>query len=207
MNFNTLDKLNSTKLVYVINTLTELDEIDWLHIKTSIPIDVYIEQLPLFGKYFKHNNIEEALKYSETIIESFIRDKRPNLLIVHSKGITTITNLIFKNIWKGPIVLLSPIPNNCNHLSLSALNNYDDNDDDEWDIQWRSVIKILEENEGRISIGFGNTTDEKMFVEDYVTEAAKRNGWFLKKVKGDHDWLQDPDNWNSIGELIDFAIN
>ena len=70
-----------------------------------------------------------------------------------------------------------------------------------------SIIKMLEKNKGKIAIGFGNTSDETMFIETYITNAAKRNSWFVKKVIGDHDWLQDPNNWNVIGELIDFVLH
>lgn len=190
------------KTILAINTLTELDAIDW-HILTSH--NVYVEKLPDFGRYFKTNDIEAALLYAEPIITDLISKLRPDLLVVHSKGVALITYLLSKKLWTGPILLLSPIPNRCSHLGFPG-KVFESSTEDEWTMLWRSTLHMLKKHDAAIAFCIGDTIDEKVLIKEFVETACDENGWLFQKVNGDHDWLYNPKNWLTLHEIISLII-
>jgi hypothetical protein len=47
--------------------------------------------------------------------------KSEDALLLQSKGVGIATYLAFHKIWQGPLVLLSPIPNACEHISGGSM--------------------------------------------------------------------------------------
>jgi len=210
------DKNNAIKQiinVLVINTLTELcNKLEWNIISTKYKLNLTFEFLPEFKDHFKPGYIEDALVYADPILRNLIQTTNPNILIVHSKGVAIVTYLAFHNIWTGNVILSSPIPNTCNHLSqfIEKDNNKNENnkeeEEDTWLGEWNAIIKVLERIKGKIGIGIGNSFDEEELIESYLLKASQQNNWLIKKSKGDHDWLYQQENLPAIAELIEYVI-
>jgi hypothetical protein len=58
--------------------------------------------------------------------------KSEDALLLQSKGVGIATYLAFHKIWQGPLVLLSPIPNACEHISGGS-----------WEAEWNSTMQLL----------------------------------------------------------------
>ncbi|CAE7564770.1 unnamed protein product, partial [Symbiodinium microadriaticum] len=125
-----------------------------------------------------------------------------------------LTHLVEIRRWTGPSVLLSPIPNSCDHIAAASRT---------WEEQWLDSMSILRRHEiSPIVIGVGSSSDEQMLILDMMEEAGicgplvRREfatstgawfqecpGWEIFIFPGDHGWKQDPTNSMHVAFLLD----
>jgi len=129
----------------------------------------------------------------------------------HSEHENLHSHLAAKDIWTGPSVLLSPIPNTCNHIQ-----------GDSWEEEWISTLNLLIlKNVGPIAIGVGTSSDEQSLIVDMIEEAQvcgsiygnefrkkfeRCLSWSLFSFPGDHGWRTETSNAPNIALLIDAVI-
>lgn len=143
--------------------------------------------------------------YAEPIMRKRIQECHPDVLVVHSKGVALATYLIDKGLWNGPVVLSSPIPNQCEHLDKYK-SGAGEEGDDEWEKDFDAVVKVLEKLGDKVSIGIGSSFDEITLIDEFLKDACLRNKWLIKKADGDHRWYKLERNWPIIGELLDNVL-
>eukprot|EP00566_Odontella_aurita_P017466 CAMPEP_0113564898 /NCGR_PEP_ID=MMETSP0015_2-20120614/21879_1 /TAXON_ID=2838 /ORGANISM="Odontella" /LENGTH=271 /DNA_ID=CAMNT_0000467039 /DNA_START=166 /DNA_END=982 /DNA_ORIENTATION=- /assembly_acc=CAM_ASM_000160 len=168
----------------------------------------HIEELVLegFGDIMKFDGFQAALEKYERPIRDELARRNPDAILVSSKGLGILSFLASQGLWDGPAVLLSPIPNACNHIQGGS-----------WESEWSSTLKILEsEGVGPLAFGVGTSHDEKMLIIDEMEATGicgrvrsstntfeKCSKWFLYSFPGNHGWKNDPSNARNIALLID----
>jgi hypothetical protein len=158
-----------------------------------------------FGEIMKHHGFQVALDSSYSLLQKSIQQMRPDALLVASKGVGVVTFLALKGLWKGPVVLLSPIPNSCDHVIGGS-----------WESEWESTIKVLVDYEvGPVVIGVGSTTDEQFLITEQIEDTGLCGSldddfffencpkWHLRVAEGGHSWKSDPKNAMLVAEMID----
>ena len=110
-------------------------------------------RLPNFGPTMKEKGFQAALDEAEDLILSHLRASNPDALLLQSKGVGIATYLTFKKLWKGPVVLLSPIPNACDHILGGS-----------WEAEWNSTMQLLAQGKDIVAIGTGTSSDEQDFI-------------------------------------------
>jgi hypothetical protein len=168
-----------------------------------------------FGDTMRNNDegFQAALDRFEKDMELAIRRLNPSALVVASKGLNILTHLASKGIYTGPAVLLSPIPNECDHIHGTT-----------WEEQWTNSLKVLVETQvGPIAVGVGTSTDEKDLIVDMMNQTqlcgdlqegviggpmlfARCPDWSLRSFPGGHGWKGDPANAIHIASLIDKVL-
>ena len=160
-------------------------------------------KLERFGSLMRNQSFQVALEDSLEIVEDEL--KEVDGLILSSKGVGIATYLTWKGLWKGPLVLLSPIPNACEHILGGS-----------WEVEWKSTMELLSRS-GPVAIATGTSQDEELFVLESMEETGicgklqrgstthtfEKCPWILRSFQGDHDWKSDPENAQHIARLID----
>ena len=158
-------------------------EIDWRAVEGfSVARDRrdrwHVEELHLenFGRIMKEKDFQAALEDSEDLLVKRLEAEAVDALLIQSKGVGIASYLVWKGLWKGPIILLSPIPNACEHISGGS-----------WEVEWNSTMNLLVSMEP-VAIGTGNSRDEEDFIVD-----ARRIGcaWYPKHpfLNGCFSWM------------------
>ena len=93
--------------------------------------------------------------------------------------------------------MLSPIPNECEHLKQVA----DASIKDDFDRQLSGIFNILKHV--RVAIACGNTCDEQLLINECWQSISKENGWYFLEAEGDHDGIK---NVRVLTKLLDFAL-
>jgi len=206
----------STRTLLVINAANR--PVNWRAVeafntnKTTEQWSIREITLEQFGPVMKETSFQTALEHSEPQLRSiFSRTTStspppppPDALIVSSKGVGILTFLATQKLWNGPSLLLSPIPNVCDHIEGGS-----------WENEWKSTVTVLSShNVGPVVIGTGTSSDEQNFIVDILTDAqlcgrlSKRHrfekcpSWFLYSFPGDHSWRNDIDSAQNIAVLI-----
>mmetsp|Transcript_16204 Transcript_16204/g.23822 ORF Transcript_16204/g.23822 Transcript_16204/m.23822 type:complete len:239 (+) Transcript_16204:40-756(+) len=166
-----------------------------------------------FGETMFQRGFQAALEEVEDKLRLLMRLLNPNIVIVASKGLNVLTYLASMDIYNGPTILLSPIPNKCDHIHG---NN--------WKDQWTNSMKVLRDKVvGPIGIGIGTSSDEQSIIVDMMNETLvcgetfeETNGqiffqhcpaWFLRSFPGDHGWKNQDSNAINIASLIIRVLN
>jgi hypothetical protein len=184
-------------VLLVIDAMTELQNVAWDRLQTKSPVRAEFEALPRFAEFFKQNDIEEALQYAIPLVLLAIQHHSPDCLVVHSKGVAIVTYLYTHELWSGPVLLLSPIPNKCAHLQTTAAG------EDPWADDWASVLDILDNR--RVAIGLGDSIDEQVLIDEFIgPPASKKPNWLLLRAHGDHDWPSRPESRSTLESLLDW---
>jgi hypothetical protein len=161
-----------------------------------------------FGKIMKEQSFQSALDHFEPqlrdIFSGTSSHKPPDALIVSSKGVNIFTFLAAKGVWRGPSILLSPIPNACDHI-----------DGNSWETEWKSTMEsLVSHHRGPLGIGVGTSFDEQFLIVEMMEESGvcgkvKTNSffetcptWFLQSFEGTHSWKNDATNAPSVARLI-----
>ncbi|CAK9100973.1 Hypothetical protein SCF082_LOCUS47227 [Durusdinium trenchii] len=182
-------------------------EVDWPLVESFAKKSWSVQELKLdrFGPLMRNFSFQAALDDSEELLQKALTEKF-DALIASSKGVNVVTSLIQRHLWDGPLVLLSPIPNACDHIRGGG-----------WEEEWRSTMEVLM-NVGPVAIGTGTSQDEALFVVDGIAETElcgklikggsthrfeKCPGWILRSFQGDHGWKSDWTNAPHIARLID----
>lgn len=186
------------KRVLVIDAITDLHLIDWTKVPTKQNVQIEFESLPDFSKYFETGNIQKALENSKDTLQNRIQEFKPDLLVVHSKGVCLVTYLIVEKIYCGPAVILSPIINYCDHIKPVF--------EDDVDHFWERIGFILHTSGSKYAFGVGNSIDETELIFNDIQDMCHREEWPLLIFNGNHDWILDEDCWEGIGSLIDMLI-
>lgn len=198
----------STKRVLAIRAANS--EIDWTLVQSAANVQRpwLIDELllPDFGRKMMEKGFQHALEDAESLILSNLVSKNPDALLLQSKGVGIATYLAFHKIWQGPLVLLSPIPNACEHISGGS-----------WEAEWNSTMQLLRSTQ-LVAVGTGSSNDEQEFIVQSMEETAVcgkiRRGtishsfelcpsWILRSFPGDHRWKEQPENAKHIARLID----
>mmetsp|Transcript_3594 Transcript_3594/g.4750 ORF Transcript_3594/g.4750 Transcript_3594/m.4750 type:complete len:274 (+) Transcript_3594:147-968(+) len=164
-----------------------------------------------FGDTMQKEGFQAALNQWDSKLSQTIKLLQPCAVLVCSKGLNVLTHLAKENVWTGPSVLLSPIPNDCLH-----------NPGDSWESQWASSMDTLfSEVLGPIVIGVGTSLDEETLIVDMMEETQvcgsidrtqypktfeKCPSWSLYSFPGDHSWNKNIANAPDIALLIDEAL-
>eukprot|EP00435_Cladocopium_sp_Y103_P030015 s2034_g7.t1 len=131
-------------------------EIDWTLVQSAATVQRpwLIDELllPDFGRKMMEKGFQHALEDAEKLILINLFMKKPDVLLLQSKGVGIATYLAFHKIWQGPLVLLSPIPNACDHISGGS-----------WEAEWNSTMQLLRSTQ-IVAIGTGNSNDEQEFI-------------------------------------------
>lgn len=211
--------------------------VNWTHVESfsSRKWEVVFVDLAGFGDIMQTEGFQAALDENKPKLARAIKLLKPSVLLVKSKGLGILTSLVVDELWKGPSVLISPIPNMCEHVVKYSSYSEADNDDFEieasWELEWAGSINILiRHNVGPISIGVGSTSDEQTLIVDIIEEsklcgninfsnrttAEKWSGnhrvfehcklWNLHTFPGNHGWASEVANAPNIAYLIDEVI-
>lgn len=147
-------------------------QIDWRMVQSLAKRPWQIDELELhnFGPMMKEKGFQEALEASEDLILSSLRRLNPDALLLQSKGVGIATWLAFKELWKGPLLLLSPIPNACDHISGGS-----------WEAEWNSTMQLLRGPETPalarvVAIGTGTSSDEEDFIVQSIEDTGEERG-------------------------------
>lgn len=169
-----------------------------------IPVD-----LEGFGETMQKGNFQAALDKYEDKLRMLISLMNPIIIIVASKGLNILTHLANINVYNGPTILLSPIPNKCNHIHGET-----------WKEEWTSSMKVLKDKIiGPVGIGIGRSMDEQDLIMTQMNETlvcgdlslmkTKKRvvfehcpNWFLRSFPGDHYWKNQDSNAGNIASLI-----
>lgn len=209
-NFAATETATATRHVLAIRAANS--EIDWRAVEGfSVARDRRdrwrVEELHLenFGRIMKEKDFQAALEDSEDLLFQRLEAETVDALLIQSKGVGIASYLVWKDLWKGPIILLSPIPNACEHISGGS-----------WEVEWNSTMNLLVSMEP-VAIGTGNSRDEEDFIVESIQETdvcghirrgvtstfEKCPWWILRSFPGDHMWKNAPDNARHIARLID----
>ena len=151
--------LGSAKQVLAI--VAANSEIDWRMVESASVKDWLIDELPLpdFGQIMKERSFQDALDHSFEAIQGGLRGS-PDALLLQSKGLGIATWLASKGLWRGPLVLLSPIPNSCDHISGGS-----------WEAEWNATMQFLDPLRP-VAIGTGTSSDEEEFIVKSIEETG-----------------------------------
>lgn len=177
--------------------------------------------LPGFGNIMKQRGFQAALdKFHDKVVLA-IQKLDPAVILVASKGLGIVTHLAHQGIYSGAVVLLSPIPNECNHVSGTT-----------WEEQWTDSMSVLVNNGVEpIGVGVGTSLDEQTLIVDLMNETQvcgdlveksaddmaddddkgklafeRCPNWFVRSFPGDHGWKNDASNAVEIASLIDEVL-
>merc|ERR1712224_28549 len=168
-----------------------------------------------FGDIMKEEGFEKALDKFKDKLYLAIRILKPKAIIVASKGLGIVTHLAEKGIYTGSVVLLSPIPNKCDHVF-----------GDTWEEQWKSSMTVLKNNireDQFIGIGIGTSNDEQSLISDIMDEtqvcgnSVRKNdanrvlfehcpNWFIRSFPGDHRWKNMQHNAINVASLVNEVL-
>lgn len=166
-----------------------------------------IEEVVLedFGTIMKARGFQVALDEFDETLRGALESVRPDALIVSSKGVGILTHLAQGGRWNGPAVLLSPIPNESDHVEGGS-----------WESEWKSTTNTLvSRGVGPIAIGIGTSVDEQTLILESIEETGmcgnylrgrqmfQKCSWHLRSFPGNHYWKNDPANAQGIATLID----
>ena len=156
-NFAATETAKTVRRVLAIRAANS--EIDWRAVEGfSVARDRWhVEELHLenFGRIMKEKDFQAALEDSEDLLlQRLFQAETVDALLIQSKGVGIASYLVWKDLWKGPIILLSPIPNACEHISGGS-----------WEVEWNSTMNLLLSMEP-VAIGTGNSRDEEDFIVD-----------------------------------------
>ena len=204
---------------------------------SSLPWSIEEITLDGFGTIMKEQSFQSALDYFESELRSIFttttsgeddtmqKQKAPiDVLIVSSKGVNILTFLATNGIWRGPSILLSPIPNSCDHIDGTS-----------WETEWKSTMTALvsHHSDTPLVIGIGTSFDEQYLIaemmeetnvcgrliptesEAHTTPHALAGGfffatcptWYLQSFHGNHSWKNDADNIPNLAMLIHRAAS
>lgn len=168
-----------------------------------------VADLDGFGDTMRQQGFQAALDQFDERLNLAISLLKPSVLIVASKGLNILTHLATTGVYSGAAVLLSPIPNECDHIRGNT-----------WEEQWADSMKVLvEKMVAPISIGVGTSADEQSLIVDMMNETKacgdlqtdaysgkilfeRCPNWFLGSFPGDHGWKSDAANAIHIASLI-----
>lgn len=99
------------KLVVSINAANGIT--NWDRVSSGANLDWRVQEVVLrdFGPTMRDSSFTAALDESYLLMQRALEDLQPDVWLASSKGVGVIAYLASKNLWAGPIVLLSPIPN------------------------------------------------------------------------------------------------
>ena len=204
---------------------------------SSLPWSIEEITLDGFGTIMKEQSFQSALDYFESELRSIFttttsgeddtmqKQKAPiDVLIVSSKGVNILTFLATNGIWCGPSILLSPIPNSCDHIDGTS-----------WETEWKSTMTALvshHHSDTPLVIGIGTSFDEQYLIAEMMEETnvcgrliptesveahtphALSGGffatcptWYLQSFHGNHSWKDDADNIPNLAMLIHKATS
>jgi len=161
-----------------------------------------------FGMTMHQQGFQTALDQFDDKLRRAIQLLKPSVVVVASKGLNILTHLADAGIYKGPSVLLSPIPNICNLVPGET-----------WEEQWSASMSILVDAiDGPIGIGVGDSLNEQTLIKDMMDEAGvcgsleeeadgrvsfrRCANWFLRSFPGDHGWKNQRINASNVASLI-----
>ena len=206
---NTCAAPNKSRTSLVLSINAANSKVDWDLVQsyatheTSFRVkDVTLKN---FGETMKRKGFQAALEQQDAFLRQTLVDVRPDILLVASKGVGVATYLVKKGVWSGPIVMLSPIPNACDHI-----------DGDSWEAEWTSTMNTLIAHRlGPVAIGVGTSHDELLLIKDAMEETnvcgviSETTGvfelcphWSLVTHEGDHGWRTMSEHAIHIAELI-----
>lgn len=196
---------------------------NWTEIESfcspDTPWSVHVANLDGFGRTMnEQGSFQAALEQFDERLRRAIKLIQPDVVLVASKGLNILTHLANENVYNGPAVLLSPIPNQCDHIEGTT-----------WVEQWNSSLNVLVKNKvGPIGIGVGSSLDEKSLIVDTIDEtqvcgrllrsqrshvAASTNmhfemcpDWFIRTFPGDHGWKNVPSNSINVASIINSVL-
>ena len=200
--------------ILVIETITTLHtDIKWAKLTNA---EVEFELLEDFDHYFYAGNIEASLQYATPIVMERLTNAHYNVIILYSKGVALASLLVSMGIWKGPMILLSPIPNSCSHLmNVQEDKQENTNYTDEiilYEHLWASIMKIFKESKLSICICYGDSVDEKLMIEDYIggdknqSNVSNVSNMKYRQVHGSHDWVKDHHALSIIEECLKLVV-
>eukprot|EP00592_Proboscia_alata_P027183 CAMPEP_0194436294 /NCGR_PEP_ID=MMETSP0176-20130528/93797_1 /TAXON_ID=216777 /ORGANISM="Proboscia alata, Strain PI-D3" /LENGTH=234 /DNA_ID=CAMNT_0039256481 /DNA_START=71 /DNA_END=771 /DNA_ORIENTATION=+ len=148
-----------------------------------------IQELVLenFGQIMQDDSFQAALEHSEPQLRSVFASQSTSIdaVIVASKGVNVLTYLASNNLWNGPSLLLSPIPNACNHIQGGS-----------WENEWESTVDaLLSHGVGPIVIGAGTSSDEQMFIVNMIYDEKNCGSLAKGKSSGDKREFKRCPNW------------
>ena len=165
-----------------------------------------------FGDTMKHYGFQAAINQWDSKLSRVVELLQPSLIVVCSKGLNVLTHLAKEDVWTGPTVLLSPIPNESHHCP-----------GDTWESLWESSMHALATKDvGPVVIGVGSSLDEETLIVDMIegtqvcgsidrskspNSFEKCPSWSLYAFPGNHSWNKNVDNAPNIALLIDKALN
>jgi hypothetical protein len=199
--------------------------VNWTHVESFSNKQWSIQEGNLvgFGEIMRNHpgRFQAALDRYEPQLVRAIKLLRPSVLLVASKGLNVLTHLAWEDIWNGPSVLLSPIPNGCNHIGGSS-------SAPSWEAQWDDTMKVLVSKQvGPISIGVGTSLDEKELITDMIEETGRCGAmqittteargqdwgtfetcqsWKIRSFPGDHGWKGHQNNAGNVAMMIDEVV-
>jgi hypothetical protein len=221
---------NATHKKSVISINAANGAVDWGLVEAAAPgatnsssLSWFVDEIVLdgFGQIMKEQSFQSALEHFEPQLRSIFSsggdDASQNpldALIVSSKGVNVLTYLASEGLWRGPFVLLSPIPNACDHI-----------DGNSWETEWKSTIDTLvSHHTGHLVIGVGTSFDEQYLIVEMAEETRvcgqhvvlkelrttaagggsfeKCPTWFLQSFPGDHSWKNSAESAPNIAMLI-----
>ena len=201
---------NSTPVSQVLAINAANGKVDWDLVNSfaSSKFSFHVKELRLnkFGETMKNHGFQGALDQSDAVLRQSLTEIKPDILLVASKGVGVATYLATKGLWDGPVVMLSPIPNACDHIEAGS-----------WEEEWASTMNILVSHGlNQIAVGIGSSHDEQILIKGSM-EATNVCGrilgtqghyfekcpdWFVLVVKGDHGWKQEEQHAIHIAYLI-----
>jgi len=171
---------NGSAMPTVLNINAANGNINWTVVGSFASLSVFavgpswtVKDVNLegFGETMRASGFQAALEQSEQKLVKTLAEVQPSALVVSSKGVNVLTYLAAKGLWNGPTVLLSPIPNSCDHLGLPS--GGATQTDHSWEDEWESTMRVLvERNVGPIAIGIGTSADEQDLIADMMVETG-----------------------------------
>ena len=62
------------------------------------------------------------------------------------------------------------------------LGRQEEDDENNWEIEWNAFIKVLEKLNNKIVIVIWSSIDESILIESYIIDTCEKNKWTLIKV-------------------------
>lgn len=185
---------------------------NWTAVEESLggTFALHFADLDGFGDTMRQKGFQAALEEVDERLRRVIRLLQPAVILVCSKGLNVLTYLAKNGMYTGAAVLLSPIPNECDHVRGQT-----------WVQQWTDSMTALKKLGGPIAIGIGTSSDEKTLIADMMNETKvcgelvdNRSAinfelcpkWFLHTFPGNHGWKNEISNADHIAALIKAVI-
>lgn len=179
----------------------------------------YLE-LEGFGATMSKHGFQRAIEESESLLRHTLRTTTPDAILVMSKGLNVLTFVASTGLFHGPAIMLSPIPNFCDHLAgeeeIESIPS--------WEVEWKSSMQLLKKSFAYqpVAVGVGTSHDEQslivqMMEETQVCGDVRRHTdaiftfeacplWLVHSFEGDHGWKNDSQNEKGIALLIDYIF-